>query len=167
MTTISKIKKTINLEPKHLTFEIEKFILIEIKRKYEKTCCEEYGLIISIHEILSYDNIINKDSIIVTFTVFFNATIIKPVKGMQLSFIPSLILSKGIFGKLYDFINFFIPENKLTENGYIFSKDCFKKKNNDEIEIILNKEKNVMVTIEDIKFDMIKYNCISILKEDE
>jgi len=152
---MSKITKPVHIEPKHLTQDIDEYIYSELKKKYERTCCE-VGLIISIEEILEMDNFINKDSIIITFMVTFMAKTIKPEKNMIFSFIPSLILSKGVFGKLYDNINFFIPESNLSLLGYAFDTDKFVKK-----EEKIDCKNEIHVKIEQIKYDTVKYNCIT------
>ena len=162
MYNVSKITKDITLEPKHLTRDINKHIVSELKQKYERKCCDDYGIIISIDKIESIDNTINKDSIFITFMITFYATTIKPEKGMKLSFIPTLILSKGIFGKIYENINFFIPDTNLNEKEYNFDSttSSFKKKDNTEID----KKTEVFVIIDQLKYDSIKYNCITYLQ---
>ena len=166
MRTISILTKNITMEPKHLTKDIKNYVFTELK-KYERTCCDQCGLIISIDHIISMDNIIDKDSIHVTFMVKFKAVTIKPEKGMKISFTPTLILNKGIFGKLYDNINLFIPESVLVEFGYIFdpSSNSFKKEknkdddnNDDENDITCVKE--VVSIVDQLKYDNVKYNCI-------
>jgi DNA-directed RNA polymerase subunit E'/Rpb7 len=168
MHAISILNKDITVEPKHLTKDIKEYIFSELKKKYEKTCSDTEGLIISIEHIISIDNIINKDSIHITFSVIFQALTIKPEKDMIISFIPSLILSKGIFGKLYDNINFFIPESSLKQSGYIFDTDTnvFKKDSDSErdsereTETFITCKTEVNTIIEQLKYDTVKYNCI-------
>lgn len=154
MFTNSILTKSIQLEPKHLTPHIKETIFEELKLKYEKTC-DDIGLIVSIDEITHIDNIINKDSIVITFYITFKAKTIKPEKGMFFSFKPSLILQKGIFGKVHDKINFFIPESNLSENGYIFENDQFISKNKK-----IDPNIDIHVKIIDFKYDTFKYNCI-------
>ena len=158
MHTISILNKNITIEPKHLTKDIKEYIFSELKKKYEKSCSDNEGLIISIDHIISFDNIINKDSIHITFSITFQAVTIKPKKDMNVSFTPTLILSKGVFGKLYDNINFFIPETSLIQAGYIFESDSNSFKNEETDQISCNTEVNAI--IDQIKYDTIKYNCI-------
>jgi len=167
MHAISILNKDITIEPKHLTKDVKEYILSELKKKYEKTCCDKEGLIISIDHIISIDNIINKDSIHITFSIVFQAITIKPEKDMNISFIPTLILPKGIFGKLYDNINFFIPETSLKQSGYEFDTDTnsFKKtekneKNENENEAVITYKTEVNTVIDQLKYDTVKYNCI-------
>lgn len=161
MHTISVLTKNIILEPKHLTPNIKEYIFSELKKKYEKVCCDESGLIISIDRIITIDNIINKDSINITFMVQFEAHTIKPEKNMKISFIPTLILSKGIFGKLYENINFFIPETTLLDTGYKFDNDTSSFTHEQKDTITCKTEVNV--TIDQLKYDTLKYNCIVLL----
>ena len=83
MFNVSKITKNIILEPKHLTRDINKYIVSELRQKYERKCCDDYGIIISIDTIESIDNTVNKDSIFITFMITFFATTIKPEKGNE------------------------------------------------------------------------------------
>jgi len=154
---MSILTKNIIIDPKFLTPMIDEHLFYELKNKYEKTCCLDNGFIISIDEILYIDNIINKDSIMITFMITFKAQTIKPVKDMILSFIPTLIIAKGIFGKIYDNINFYIPDNNLTENEFIFDEKllCFKNKDK-----IIDNTKEVVVKIDQFICDTLKYNCI-------
>jgi hypothetical protein len=82
---------------------------------------------------------------------------------MKVSFIPTLILSKGIFGKIYDNINFFIPDTNLVENGYVFDSTTSSFKNENKNKLI-DKSTNVSVVIDQLKYDLIKYNCITYLE---
>jgi len=180
----SIITKQIVLNPSCLKSSIRKDVLQEIKKKYEKLCCDDYGLILSIDEMLHLDNMINKDSITITFNVTFKALTLKPEKDMIFSFVPNFIMQKGIFGKLHEIINFFIPDTMLTDMGYQFdsTKNCFskketvitkiieiikKKKVEREVETentkIIDKDTTIVVKIEQLKYDSIKYNCITSL----
>jgi DNA-directed RNA polymerase subunit E'/Rpb7 len=163
MHTISILTKSITVEPKHLTPEIKKHVINELKKKYEKTCCEKSGLIISIEDLVSMDNLINKDSIHITFMATFKAVTVKPEKGMKFSFVPTLILSKGVFGKMYENINFFIPETALSLSAYTFdaATNSFKADNKEDITCV----KNVDVIIDQLKCDTLKYNCIVYLEQ--
>ena len=152
----SILTKSVHLEPKHLNQYIKEYIFSELKFKYERTCSDDVGVIISVDEIISMDNVINKDSIVITFTVTFHAKTIKPEKDMMFFFTPTLILSKGIFGKLYDNINFFIPETYLIQSGYYFENDNFVKDNH-----TIDNKTEIKVKIEQLKYDTIKYNCIT------
>jgi len=154
---MSILTKNIIIDPKFLTPMIDEHLFYELKNKYEKTCCPDNGFIISIDEILYIDNIINKDSIMITFMITFKAQTIKPVKDMIISFIPTLIIAKGIFGKIYDNINFYIPDNNLIENEFIFDEKllCFKNKDKK-----IDNTKEVIVKIDQFICDTLKYNCI-------
>ena len=177
MSIVSILTKDVMLEPKHLTPGIHDFVYDMIKKKYEKSCSDEHGLIISIDRIVRMDNLINKDSIFITFMVTFEALTLKPVVGLEISFVPILLIHKGIFGKIHDFINFFIPDISLVESGYnhdtsdnsftrveIVEETIKKNKRNvkvkKEIKHSITKDSMVKVIIEQIKYDAIKYNCI-------
>jgi DNA-directed RNA polymerase subunit E'/Rpb7 len=157
MTSLTKIKKNIILLPKHLNSKLRDTILTELKTTYENRCVDEYGFILSIEDILEIDNIINKDSIHITFMITFNAFIFKPLKDMIISFIPNLIVEdKGVFGDIYEHIHIFIPIEDLIENNYLFIQETFK---NDENTIDMDTE--IKVKISEIKYDLLKYNCVT------
>ena len=160
MLRISEITKNIILEPKHLTNNLEEYISCELKKKYEKMCCVDNGLIVLIEEILETDNFINKDSIGITFKINFKALTIKPIIGMKVSFIPFRIIETGVFGKVYEKINFFIPNKNLTDLFFVFNEEeQYYKNENDKID----KDTEIKVIIEEIKYDLLKYNCITSL----
>jgi hypothetical protein len=69
-----------------------------------------------------------------------------------------MILSKGIFGKIYDNINLFIPVNNIKD--WIFEENSFKKGKK-----CIEKDRPIKVIISDIKFSSTKYNCICNLDE--
>jgi hypothetical protein len=111
---------------------------------------------ISYDDIISIDNIISKDSTNVLFSIKFLANVVKPEKKDVISFKPSLILDKGLFGKIYDNISVFIPETNMKE--WKFEKDKYKNKDK-----IIDKETVVNAVITDTKFNTTKYNCICTL----
>jgi DNA-directed RNA polymerase subunit E'/Rpb7 len=160
MLRISEITKNIILEPKHLNNNLEEYISCELKKKYDKMCCIDNGLIVSIEDIIELDNYINKDSIGITFIIKFKALTIKPDIGMKVSFIPFRIVESGIFGKIYEKINFFIPNKNLTDLSFVFNEEEQSYKNEKEL---ITKETEIKVVIEEIKYDLLKYNCITSL----
>ena len=159
MTSFIKITKDIILTPYSLN-HIRESIMNELKLKYEDKCVDHYGLILSIHEIVEFDNIINKDSIHITFTVTFNAYVFRPIKDMDISFIPNLILEKGVFGEIYNHIHLFVPIEYLEENGYQFSMDTFQKEDH-----VIDTETEISVKIVDIRYYLLKYNCVTKLNK--
>jgi DNA-directed RNA polymerase subunit E'/Rpb7 len=149
MLITSLITKNIILLPDCLKANIKECIFNEIVKKYEKTCINEHGLLISVKEIINIDNYINKDSINITFIVTFKGETIKPENDMIVSFIPNKIMNIGIFGKIYDKINFFIPIENLEEYEYIYndSDDLFENKNG----LKITKDNKINVKIKQIK----------------
>ena len=133
------ITKNIIIDPRYLTPMIDEYLFQELKKKYEKTCCPDHGFIISIDNIISTDNLINKDSIMITFSIIFTAQTIKPQKDMILSFIPTLIISKGVFGKIYENIHFYIPDHHLLENNFILMNNHYLLRMEIELLIIIQK----------------------------
>jgi len=159
---IVDITRTIHTGPNVLDSNIVKTIIHLFRQKYENTCDEKDGFIIGIDKISNLSNVIGKDSCHIQFTATLRTRVIKPEKGLALSFSPSLIVQKGIFGKLYDTISIFVPESYMK--GWTFSNDCFMKddktgEDQDE-SFIIQKQKSLRVVVMDIKFNNTKYNCI-------
>lgn len=152
------ISRNIYIQPMYIDSDIMKNVFSMLKNKYEKTCDEEDGIILSIDEIKNVENMISKDSCYVIFKITFLATVIKPEKGMKLSIKPTIISSKGVFGKLYDNINIFVPDvNFKDSKDWKFSNDSYTNSKNGRL---INKESNIDVVIKDIKFNSTKYNCV-------
>ena len=172
-----EITKTLCMGANVMDVNILKTIVRLFRQKYEKTCDEKDGLIVGISRITNLSNVISKDSCHIHFTATLLAQTVKPEKGATITFTPTLILAKGIFGKLYDSISVFVPDEYLT--GWTFSGDRYisnvsnvsnisnvstledgeegnEGKNKKEI----SKDTPVTVMIHDIKFNTTKYNCI-------
>lgn len=153
------IKRSVFVPPKYIDSNIMKNVFSILKNKYEKTCDEEDGLILSIDNIIKVENMVSKDSCYVQFDLTFLATVIKPEKGMKLAVKPSYILAtKGIFSKLYDNINVFVPEVNIKEWKY--SNDSYTKSDR-----VIDKDTVINVIVNDIKFNSTKYNCVCSLSD--
>ena len=150
-----ELTKTISISPNLIDHNIIKSVVSLLKIKYEKTCNENDGMIITIsHDnIIDIQNIISKDSMNILFKITFLADVVKPEKGDVITFKPSLILDKGVFGKIYDNISVFIPEINMKD--WKFGEGKYKKD-----EKVIDKESFVNCVITDIKFNTTKYNCI-------
>ena len=155
MKTLAELKRVISVSPDLMDYNILKNVFCILKNKYEKVCDEKDGMIFSIEKIIDIENVISKDACHIHFSVTFSAIVVKPDKNLTLSFKPTLILSKGIFGKLYDHINIFIPS--VNMGGWTFSEEENVFKNQDDR---IDKETEVHATIKDIKYNTTKYNCI-------
>ena len=60
----------------------------------------------------------------------------------------------------YEKINFFIPNKNLTDLFFVFNEEeQYYKNENDKID----KDTEIKVIIEEIKYDLLKYNCITSL----
>ena len=161
MSTIEKqiqTTKVICINSNAMDQNILKYVLYLLKEKYEKKCDKIDGYILSIDKLLKLDNIINKDSCSIYFTATLLITVVKPEKGMELVFVPSMIISKGVFGKLakYDSISFLIPDSHMKE--WTFQDGIFAHRDHPEKKI--SKDTPVRVVIDDIKFNQTKYNCV-------
>jgi DNA-directed RNA polymerase subunit E'/Rpb7 len=154
-----EIKKSLCVGPNVMDGNIVKTIVTLFRQKYEKICDESDGFILSIDGIKDLTNIISKDSCHINFTATLDVTTIKPQKGDKIEFKPSLVMQKGIFGKMYDSISLFIPEDYIKEKGWVYNKenDVYENQKNDKIK----KDSTIKAVISDIKFvNSTKYNCI-------
>jgi DNA-directed RNA polymerase subunit E'/Rpb7 len=160
MKTISALTRNIYIQPNYIDSNIMKNVFSMLKKKYEKTCSEEDGLILSIDSIIKVDNMISKDSCYVIFEIIFNATVIKPEKGLKVLVKPSYLLStKGIFGKIHDNISIFVPEINMSKD-WKYEDESYKFIKDDKVIKIIDKDSMIDVVITDIKFNSTKYNCV-------
>ena len=163
MKRTAEIKKTLCVGANVMDANIIKTIVRLFRQKYEKTCDEEDGIIVSIDKMTNLTNVISKDSCHIHFTATFQAQTVKPEKGLVVSFTPTLILPKGIFGKLYDSISLFVPDEYIK--GWTFKGDKYvlnesENESTDSENKTITKDHEVKVMIHDIKFNTTKYNCI-------
>lgn len=158
---IKSFEKTIDIHPSFLDYKILDTVKTRIFSTYINSCSED-GVIINIKEILKISNIISKDCCSVLFNVKFDALTVKPETGYKITFNPTKIINKGLFGKLYgNSINIFIQ----APHSWQFNEDeesfCIKisKKSTKIV-----KSSNVVAKIIAIKFDFNnfspRYNCI-------
>jgi DNA-directed RNA polymerase subunit E'/Rpb7 len=152
------INRSVFISPSYIDSNIMKNVFHMLKNRYEKTCNEDDGMILSIDKILKVENMISKDSCYIIFDVTFLATVVKPEIGMVLQVKPTYLLSsKGIFSKIYDNINIFIPETNIKDfKDWKYSNESYIHKNGK----VVNKESVIDITINDIKFNSTKYNCV-------
>ena len=149
------IQKFISVEPRYLNNTLDTHIRSQIDL-LQNTASEEDGIIISIKNIKIGDNIISKDAKTVIFKVILETIMIKPLQGFEISFIPTLIINKGIFGTFHKSIICFIPyENNLEE--WVYTASIYQK-GKKQITI----KSTVRAQIQDIRFDQNKlnFNCI-------
>jgi DNA-directed RNA polymerase subunit E'/Rpb7 len=148
------ITKTLCVGANVMDANIIKTIVRLFRQKYEKTCDEKDGFIVSIENLTDLTNMISKDSCHIHFTATLRAKAIKPEKGMKFSFKPTLLLQKGIFGKVYESISLFIPEEYMK--GWAYKGDYFESEDGRKI----SKDDDIDAVIGEIKFNTTKYNCI-------
>ena len=154
MASITTLQKSICLDAKEIGPNILRTIVQHVRRSHENTCDEKEGVILGIHRIDRVENVISKDARYVHVTVTFLADVVKPEKGLTVEFQPTLIIQKGIFGKIWNSVNLFIPESYM--NGWVYKSDRFVHPTGKEV----TRDTMVSATITDIKFAVTKYNCI-------
>ena len=150
------LTKTISIRPEYMNHNIIKTVYHLLKAKYEKSCDEEDGIILSIDRILKIENMISKDSTTINFFISFESTVLKPCINDIVTFTPTLIISKGVFGKVHDAIHLFVPTGNMK--GWTFIDGEHKKFYNEEEDKTIDNKISVMIT--DIKFNGTKFNCI-------
>uniref|UniRef100_A0A6C0KCA4 RNA polymerase Rpb7-like N-terminal domain-containing protein n=1 Tax=viral metagenome TaxID=1070528 RepID=A0A6C0KCA4_9ZZZZ len=153
MIEIADITKTICVTPSIMDENMEETISTLIRQKYERVCDEHDGVILEIHDILDIQNQISKDSCHINIRVKMRVSVVRPKKGSIFTFKPTLIIAKGIFGKIHDLISLFIPDTYLP--GWVYKNETFTAGNN-----TITKDTFVDVAVTDIKFNTTKYNCI-------
>jgi hypothetical protein len=159
------LEKDLVINPKNLNSDISSFLSKLVEDSFVNVCTEE-GLIMSIIKILKITNVISRDAKTVVFKVVFEAKVIQIEKNIKVFFKPTLIIQKGIFGKMTgsDTITFLIPaETSLKE--WVFINDTFKRGKKS-----LTKNTFLTAVITDVRFDSEKrdlndkitggFNCI-------
>jgi DNA-directed RNA polymerase subunit E'/Rpb7 len=126
-----------------------------VKMKYEKTCNEDDGIILCVHTLKDIQNVISKDAREIYFTVTMEAKVVKPEKNDKICFKPTLIIEKGVFGKIHDMISLFIPCDNLKEWSFDKENVCFTRGDKK-----IDKNDDIEVLIDDIKFNGTRYNCL-------
>lgn len=160
MIETTDITKTICVTPAIMDENMEETIATLIRQKYEKMCDEKDGLILEINKIKEIQNRISKDSCHINVDVTMNVNRVRPQKGTVFAFQPTLIIAKGIFGKLYQSISLFIPETYLSPE-WEYKNDTFVHSVSKNV---ITKQTDVTVSVVDMKFNSTKYNCICKLK---
>lgn len=154
METMVEIKKSITVSPMVMDKNIVNVIAHMFKKKYEKSCDDKNGYIVTIHSMKNLENMISKDSTYIQFSATLLADVIKPEIDGVLTITPSLIIARGIFSKIYD-ISILIPDEYLKQKGWIFKENMFI---NESKKIDLNT--TMTVKIINYKYAGSKYNCI-------
>ena len=156
MIETTDITKTICVTPAIMDENMEETIATLIRQKYEKVCDEKDGLILAINKITDIQNLISKDSCHINVIVTMNVNRVRPQKGTVFTFQPTLIIEKGIFGKLHQSISLFIPETYLSPD-WVYKNDTFI---HSITKCVITKQTDVAVSVTDMKFNSTKYNCI-------
>lgn len=154
-TTCVEANKMLYVNPSIMDNNIIRNIIQLYRQKYEKTCDEKVGYIVSINSIKKLENVISRDSNHIQFCALLEMSAIKPEKGLRFTFTPSLIIQKGIFGKIYD-ISILIPEDFLKSKGWTFHENSFVNGKNGQ----LTTSTAVDAMIMNYQFAGSKYNCI-------
>lgn len=159
METMVEINKYITVSPIVMDKNIVNVIAHMFKKKYEKSCDDKNGYIVTIHSMKNLENMISKDSTYIQFSATLLASVIKPEIHREITITPSLIIARGIFSKIYD-ISILIPDEYLKQKGWMFKENIFVMDGdgNDSKKIDLNT--TITVKIVNYKYAGSKYNCI-------
>lgn len=158
------LTKVLDLHPRHLDAEIHHTIRTTLLNEYTKYSSEENGVIVEVlsqNGVRIIDNLINKESQSICFKIQFEAVLLKPYKGLQVTFVPVMIMPKGLVGKLYhDAIILFVPVDQMPKWSYNDQTHEFVHNEDPQCRPI-NRTTEVITEVIDFKFDLTKYNCIA------
>lgn len=155
------ITKKITVDPSYLNKEIKSHIYNIIKDEFNDKCFKEYGYILSVNNLISYNvNTISNTNSKIIFTVTFNADTLNPkigdiIKG-TIFHVDKMCILMNISNKA----KVIIPINMM--NGYEYSEvdKCYIK----------NKKKycigdDITVKINNLRYASNKFDYIASLKE--
>lgn len=154
------MEKKICIEPSLLDENICDHILDKIRNDILEKCDQEYGYIIKIYDkIKILNNKISPDGIGIFFNVKFGVKAIKPEIGCFYKGIVCMIFSQGIFVEVFGKIKVLIPLDKLGSYKWDKNNSYYKLNN-----LIIQKESEIELRIDNIKYEKQNFNCIGSLK---
>ena len=122
---ITTIQQTISLEAEFYDSNIEKHILNKLKSTMEGTCTLKYGYILQVLKLINiYNNSVVTSNPNTLFFVKYNASILKPKEGLELSGRICMVFPNGILADVENKVNIFIPITNMKD--YTFN-DTEKK----------------------------------------
>jgi DNA-directed RNA polymerase subunit E'/Rpb7 len=152
------VEKSICLEPSFLGNNLHEALLQKVRQTWVGKCTKQDGYIINIERIARIiDNYISPSTNSVVFSLFVEATILKPEIGLQLDAKVNYVLSQGIFACTEGKLKFLIPYSQLTE--YSFASGEFKQLEKPEVTIKMND--TIPIEITAIRYEKNNFDCIA------
>lgn len=160
---IVTITRRVYLEPRFLDKNIKDHLLTKILKQTDNECSQEYGYILSVKKILEVmvARISPSNSDIIC-KVQFEAEILKPIEGKNLTGEVCMIFTNGIFLDIKGKLKVLIPTTSL--NGYILNREkMYYVRGESKIQ----KGDILTVKITGTQYSKKIFNCFGSLVEDE
>jgi DNA-directed RNA polymerase subunit E'/Rpb7 len=152
------VEKSICLEPSFLGLDLHDALLQKVRQTWVGKCTKQDGYVLSIERIARIiDNHISASTNSVVFSLFVEATILKPDVGLKLQAKVNYVLSQGIFAYAEGRLKLFIPYSQLAD--YTFASNEFKHNHNPEICIKIND--TIPIEITAIRYEKNNFDCIA------
>jgi DNA-directed RNA polymerase subunit E'/Rpb7 len=153
------IDQKVSIHSKYLDKNIKNHLLNKLKSTMIGTCTLEYGYIIEINKIIKLgDNLIASANSLVIFDIVYEAEILKPELGQDLSGKVCMIFQHGIFVEIKDKMKVLIPSTSIPL--YTFKDAIFVNDNDDKISL----GNKLLITVVMIKYEKKEFSCIGKIK---
>ena len=153
------INQKVSIHSKYLDKNIENHLLNKLKSTMIGTCTLEYGYIIEINKIIKLgDNLITSANSLVIFDIIYEAEILKPEIGQDLSGKVCMIFQHGIFVEIKNKMKVLIPSISIPL--YTFKDAIFVNDKDDKISL----GNKLLITVVMIKYEKKEFSCIGKIK---
>ncbi len=153
------IDQKVSIHSKYLDKNIKSHLLNKLKSTMIGTCTLEHGYIIEINKIIKLgDNLITSANSLVIFDIIYEAEILKPEIGQDLSGKVCMIFQHGIFVEIKNKMKVLIPATSIPL--YTFKDTIFVNDNDEEISL----GNELVITVVMIKYEKKEFSCIGKIK---
>ena len=153
-------KQKVSIESKFLDNKITDHLFDKLQKTMTGKCTLEYGYIMKINKLIMVgDNSITSANSLVVFDIIYEAEVLKPVVGQNLSGAVCMVFKHGIFVDIYNKMKVLIPVSSMK--SYVFDNSRFVHDNDTEISVGVD----VTITIVMIKYEKKEFSCIGKLKQ--
>ena len=150
------ITKKITLEHTKLDSDIDKHILVKIKKIYENKFTKSYGYITDVIRLVSIDdNSISSSDLNCVFVVSFEIQTLKPEVGMDIVGNVLNVFPYGILLQTKSEMKLFVPEDKMEGYEYNSMLENYSKGKSK-----IRRGDDVKIKIIAVKYENKKYECI-------
>lgn len=149
---LQNIKQRVSIEAKYLDNNVENHVLEKLKKMMEGKCTLDNGYIISVKKVVDLgDNTIGCANSLVIFNVTYEAEILRPEKGQELSGTVCMVFHHGIFVDVSGKMKVLIPATSMLSHVYNQSTNSFGP---------ISKGVEVSIEIVMIKYEKKQFSCI-------